>query len=231
MTGATTTRGRAPLLAAKGKAQPSPLRQAPGARARAVEALVPAAAAPAGGVPNPGAVPAASLEADVLYRPGLAEQVLHPAPPAPAPAPMPAAASFAPPPSVRYAPFAWVGTFVGIAALGWLAWTVLLKEAAPPAPMETAAGPASALGTASVAAYHLQIATVRNAADAFRVWQRLRRDLPQLFEGSELTIDRAEVNDRRVYRVRIGPYDRGEAERICGRLRAQDQDCEIVVRP
>lgn len=231
MTGAATSRGRASLLAAKGQAAPSPLRQAPGARARIAESTQPPAALPAGEAPNPGAVPAASLEAGALHRPGLAEQVLHPVPLPPPPAPMPATANLAPPPSIRYAPFAWVGTFVGIAALGWLAWTAMLKDAAPPAPIETAAGPASALGAASAAAYHLQIATVRNAADAFRVWQRLRRDMPQFFEGSELTIDRAQIDDRRAYRVRIGPYDRDEAERICGRLRAQDQDCEIVIRP
>lgn len=226
MTGTAATRSRGPLLATKGRAAPSPLRQTAATRARAIESSESPAVPPTEDPANPGTVPPASLDAGAVQRPGLAEQVLHPAPPAPAATPMPAAANFAPPPSVRYAPFAWVGTFVGIAALGWLAWTALLKDAAPPAPIETAAGPA-----ASAAAYHLQIATVRNAADAFRVWQRLRRDLPQFFESSELTIDRAEVNDRRVYRVRIGPYDRGEAERICGRLRAQDQDCEIVQRP
>ena len=222
------TRRRAPLLAAKGGAAPSPLRRVPAGRERMAETPAPSAAQPAGAAPAQGVAPAASLEAAAVHRPGLAAQLLQPTPPAAAP--VPSAASLAPPPSVRYAPFAWAGVFVGIAALGWLAWMAMLKDASLPAPIETAAGPPAALGSAAATAYQLQIATVRNAADAFRVWQRLKRDLPQLFEGSGLTIDRAEVNDRRVYRVRIGPYDRAQAEQICGRLRAEDQDCEILPR-
>jgi cell division septation protein DedD len=113
--------------------------------------------------------------------------------------------------------------------------------AAPPAPAPatppaTAARPAPAAPPASAATApagpgpRIQLASVREMADAQREWARVTRQYSDLLGGLSPQFVPADLGDRGVFiRVQAGPFASPEAARAaCDALRARGAGCNVV---
>ena len=75
----------------------------------------------------------------------------------------------------------------------------------------------------------VQLAAAASAKQAVAAWRRLRRADPGLTGGHEPAISAAEVNGRRVWRLRAGGFDDVAAARsFCSGLHAANTDCWVV---
>ncbi|SDF73055.1 Cell division protein DedD (protein involved in septation) [Limimonas halophila] len=81
-------------------------------------------------------------------------------------------------------------------------------------------------------AFAVQVAALREKAEARAVWQRVRDAHPEVLGELRLLLQRADLEDRGVFwRVRGGPFaSRGAAESVCSRLKADGQGCFVVER-
>lgn len=114
------------------------------------------------------------------------------------------------------------------------------EPVAVPVPAPTPAPARTALATPIPAprpestskGFFAQVASVRSAADAEREWTRLKREHPRLFNGRDLQVDRADVDERGTfYRLRVGPFaERSAAEKLCAQLSARKRDCLVLRR-
>ena len=110
-------------------------------------------------------------------------------------------------------------------------------DAAPPAlprPKPQAAAPApAAFQAAAAGAYEVQLASVRQSADANRERLRLAAAHPKLLGAMDLRVQEARLEGAGVfYRVRSGAIgDLGVARDLCRRLEAAGQGCLVVRRP
>lgn len=96
-----------------------------------------------------------------------------------------------------------------------------------PAPEQDAGGGGTASG-----AYAVQLAAFRTEDSARTAWRRLQERFPDLLGGRELLLQRAEIADQGTFwRVRTGPFAaEAEAERLCRKLKGQEQPCLAVRR-
>jgi len=75
----------------------------------------------------------------------------------------------------------------------------------------------------------VQLAAASSARQAVAAWRRLRQGAPGLTGGHDPAISAAEVNGRRVWRLRAGGFtDIAAARSFCSDLRAARTDCWVV---
>jgi SPOR domain len=139
------------------------------------------------------------------------------------PTPPPEAADAAPAPAAESAP--------PVAALA-------PPEAAPmmTAPPEPAAPeavplprPAPPRPAASEGRVRIQLASVKSATAARRLWSRLQQQEPDILGPLRPRVERAALERGTVYRVQAGPLvDRKAAQRICAALERRKLDCMVV---
>ncbi|GAB4233933.1 MAG: hypothetical protein Tsb0032_39580 [Kiloniellaceae bacterium] len=96
----------------------------------------------------------------------------------------------------------------------------------------TGTAPLPAIGVAADGAYELQVASVRQSADAERERTRLAAAFPDLLGPLDLRVQEATVEGAGTFfRVRSGAIDDlGIAREICRRLEAEGQGCLVVRR-
>jgi hypothetical protein len=178
--------------------------------------------------PAPGSVPPA--------RPG---ERLLPGPEAPMPRPQPPPAPVAAIPAVPeiVAPSDAVVVTPAPAPVARAAPPV---AAAPPAPAPAApavaaarpapAAPAPSASTPAGPGPRIQLASVRDMADAQREWARVTRQYPDLLGGLSPQFVPADLGDRGVFiRVQAGPFASPESARAaCDALRARGAGCNVV---
>lgn len=96
------------------------------------------------------------------------------------------------------------------------------KQAPAPAP-QVAALPSGVL---------VQLASLKSENSARTAWERLKAAHPSVIGPLSLKVEKADLGERGVfYRVQAGPFaDRAAAEKVCTTLKAEQQDCLVVVR-
>lgn len=104
-----------------------------------------------------------------------------------------------------------------------------------PKPKPAVAGdaPAARIQVSQDGVYELQVASVRQSADAERERNRLAAAFPDLLGELELRVQEASVEGAGTFfRVRSGSIaDLGAAREVCRRLEAAEQGCLVVRRP
>jgi len=77
----------------------------------------------------------------------------------------------------------------------------------------------------------VQVASLRDAAEAERQWARLQGQFPALTDGLGPDIEEAAIPDRGTYyRLRVGPFtSKSDASEFCAKLKAGGRDC--LVKP
>jgi len=79
--------------------------------------------------------------------------------------------------------------------------------------------------------FRVQLAAVREEADAERAWELFRDQLGPFIKGLKPFFERAETSNGVFYRVQIGPFaETNEADRLCAELKKQDASCFVVAR-
>jgi cell division septation protein DedD len=108
-----------------------------------------------------------------------------------------------------------------------------LEEAAVSEPVAEAADTAVSEPHAVASGnYVVQLAALRSEDAAEQTWRRFSSRAPDLFEGAELNVERADLGARGVYyRVRAGYFaDRDNASAFCERIRRMGEDCIVAAR-
>jgi hypothetical protein len=142
----------------------------------------------------------------------------QPAPPPaqPAPQPAPPAATTEVRPAIA-PPAATAPGQDGVAALP------------EPGPVLPAPSPGEVTGTQP--SYRIQLAAVREEADARRAWDLFRVDLGRQLSGVDPIIERAETANGVFYRVQVGSFtDPQSAEALCDNLKRQNASCFVIRR-
>jgi hypothetical protein len=163
------------------------------------------------------------------------EQAAPPVAPPPAPAPAQAGAPNGPvPPAVRPA----VAPPVSQAATPPAGPSGEVTAIAPdrrPAASGASAAPSPRPQRSQVAAvegpYRIQLAAVRDEADARRAWDLFQVDLGPVLAGREPFIERAETANGVFYRVQFGAFaSLQEAEALCDQLKQRNASCFVIRR-
>ena len=85
--------------------------------------------------------------------------------------------------------------------------------------------------TATEGRFRVQLAAVRDEADAQRAWDIFKQQIGPFVSGLEPFFERAETSNGVFYRLQVGPFgDDSEADRLCGELKKQDVSCFVVSR-
>ncbi|MEZ5933403.1 MAG: SPOR domain-containing protein [Alphaproteobacteria bacterium] len=85
--------------------------------------------------------------------------------------------------------------------------------------------------TAASGRYRVQLAAVREEADAKRAWDVFRQQLGPFITGLKPFFERAETSNGIFYRVQVGPFaETAEADRLCAELKKQNASCFVVSR-
>jgi hypothetical protein len=116
-----------------------------------------------------------------------------------------------------------------------------LTAPAEPEPSELSGTPPDAATTpapaeaAQVAAiddrFRIQLAAVRDEADARRAWGELASGMGPVLSGVRPFFERAETADGTFYRVQIGPFATQEpAESLCEELKQRNASCFVIRR-
>jgi cell division septation protein DedD len=115
-----------------------------------------------------------------------------------------------------------------------------LTPPAEPGPSELSGTPPAATTPAppeatQVAAiddrFRIQLAAVRDEADARRAWGELAADMGPVLSGVRPFFERAETADGTFYRVQIGPFATQEpAESLCEELKQRNASCFVIRR-
>lgn len=99
-----------------------------------------------------------------------------------------------------------------------------------PAPARVAAAPATATAPAPAASgggFTVQLAAPGSEQEARSTYAALQRRFPDL-GGYQPIVRRAEVGNRTLYRLRVGPMDRAGAVALCERLKAGGGQCFVA---
>lgn len=92
-------------------------------------------------------------------------------------------------------------------------------------------GVSTAIEATAGGRYRVQLAAVREEADAQRAWAIFQEQLGPLVSGLEPFFERAETSNGIFYRVQVGPFgETAEADRVCFELKKQDTSCFVVTR-
>ena len=79
--------------------------------------------------------------------------------------------------------------------------------------------------------FRVQLAAVRNEADAQRAWDLFRADYSDVLAGVEPIFERGETTNGVFYRVQLGPYaELNRAERLCEELKQRNASCFVLRR-
>jgi hypothetical protein len=79
--------------------------------------------------------------------------------------------------------------------------------------------------------YRIQLAAVREEADARRAWDLFKVDLGRQLAGVDPIIERAETANGVFYRVQVGSFsDAQSAEALCDSLKRQNASCFVIRR-
>ena len=79
--------------------------------------------------------------------------------------------------------------------------------------------------------YRIQLAAVRDEADARRAWDLFQVDLGSVLSGLEPFIERADTANGVFYRVQIGPFaSLQDAEALCDQLKQRNASCFVIRR-
>ena len=83
---------------------------------------------------------------------------------------------------------------------------------------------------AEVGAFQVQLSALRSQDAAQAAWTRMQNTAPDLFQGAQLDIQRADLGARGVfYRLRVGAFaSRDIASRFCADVKAAGKDCMVV---
>jgi cell division septation protein DedD len=80
-------------------------------------------------------------------------------------------------------------------------------------------------------AYRIQLAAVRDEADARRAWELFVIDLGPVLKSVQPFIERADTANGVFYRVQIGPFaSLQEAESLCDQLKQRNASCFVIRR-
>lgn len=93
------------------------------------------------------------------------------------------------------------------------------------------AAASSVFRTAAEGRFRVQLAAVRDEADAQRAWDIFQQQIGPFVSGLEPFFERAETSNGVFYRLQVGPFgDDSEAGRLCVELKKQDVSCFVVSR-
>jgi hypothetical protein len=87
-------------------------------------------------------------------------------------------------------------------------------------PTETSAAPGASTGS-----YLAQIGVRSSDSDARAQFDRLQQRFPIELSGFSPIIQQAESNGRTIYRIRVGPLSKQDADALCARLKASNGEC------
>lgn len=145
-----------------------------------------------------------------------------------------------PKPPTTQAAATQTATTQSVAAKPATVQTTPTERAAPP-PLVVPASATPAPAPALVGAYkppfsaggaHLvQVAAAGTEAAAMAEWDRRTKSWPDLLQGAERVIVRADVNGRTVYRVRAGAFaSAADADEFCAAVKGRGGDCFRTAR-
>lgn len=104
------------------------------------------------------------------------------------------------------------------------------KPAAKPAPKPAAEAPAKTASLASPGgSAKVQLASLKDQADAQATWSRLQKKFPEL-SGLTPSYEKVEIPNKGAFvRLQVGPLkDRTAAQSLCQQLAAKNQGCIVV---
>lgn len=80
--------------------------------------------------------------------------------------------------------------------------------------------------------FQVQLSALRSEDAARTAWSRLQSTAPDLFQGANLDIQRADLGAKGVfYRLRVGSFaDRDAAKGFCADVKAAGKDCMVVAK-
>jgi len=107
----------------------------------------------------------------------------------------------------------------------------------PNAAVETAAAPAAAPATVGtigqvIPGIRIQLAAVKTPEEAQKEWNRLQHALGDALTGLNLTVEGVDLGAKGTFhRIQAGPFqDKTAAASKCEAIKAQKQDCLVVIR-
>jgi len=86
-------------------------------------------------------------------------------------------------------------------------------------------GPFVPVSTAGAGGLYAHVASQRSEADARTAFRMLQTQYPTILGGREAVIRRADDSDGAYYRVEVGPLTAGQADQLCGSMRAAGGQC------
>lgn len=114
------------------------------------------------------------------------------------------------------------------------------QEAAPRPPVEQPAPPQNVYEEPTLPSvkfdqtgkYLVQVAALRDVGSAELAWSQLSESYPEMFEGSRLDIERADLGASGIfYRVRVSAFStREDADAFCDELESYGESCMVSVR-
>jgi cell division septation protein DedD len=105
------------------------------------------------------------------------------------------------------------------------------RPGASPPPATTASRPGTSQVATRDSPYRIQLAAVRDEADARRAWDLFQVDLGSVLSGLEPFIERADTANGVFYRVQIGPFaSLQDAEALCDQLKQRNASCFVIRR-
>jgi hypothetical protein len=102
-----------------------------------------------------------------------------------------------------------------------------VASAAPVAALPAASAPAPA-AAATGGGFSVQLAAPGSEAEARSTFASLQRRFGNELGGMQPVIRRADVGDRTIYRLRVGPMSRDEATSLCTRLQGAGGQCFVA---
>lgn len=97
--------------------------------------------------------------------------------------------------------------------------------------LDTAPGGEPVFQADAAGRYRVQLAAVREEADAERAWAIFQEQLGPFISGLRPFFERAETDNGVFYRVQVGPFgETAEADRLCVELKKQNASCFVVTR-
>jgi hypothetical protein len=109
--------------------------------------------------------------------------------------------------------------------------TIVATPGTPDGPIDLTPGtaPASAAPARSSGGVLVQVSAQRTEEAAISAYRGLQQRYPSILGAYQPRIVRADLGDKGIYyRVRVGPFSGGDAERLCADLKAAGADCLLA---
>lgn len=88
--------------------------------------------------------------------------------------------------------------------------------------------PTEAKAEESKREFTVQVAVRESDGDARTAWNGLMEKYPGDLEGRRAQVNKAEVGGKTVYRVRVGPLSKTDANALCGKLKSSGGSCFVA---